>query len=144
MSSLYRRQWPHEPANGVVRRRISCCRGIECGGRRPVMELHAIGIDLGKTLFHLVGVDASGNVLVRKRCSRSNLLAFTGNLQVERIGMEACAGAHFLGRALRAQGHDVRLMPAQYVKPYVMTNKNDYIDAEAIAEAVWRSKTRIV
>jgi transposase len=108
------------------------------------MELHAIGIDLGKTLFHLVGVDATGNVVVRKRCSRTNLLAFTGNLRVERIGMEACAGAHFLGRALREQGHDVRLMPAQYVKPYVKTNKSDYIDAEAIAEAVQRSNMRFV
>ena len=64
--------------------------GIECGGRRPVMELHAIGIDLGKTLFHLVGVDACGNVVVRKRCSRTQLLKYTANLQVQRIGMEAC------------------------------------------------------
>jgi transposase len=63
------------------------------------------------------------------------LLRFTGNLKAGLIGMGACAGAHFLGRALREQGHEVRLMPAQYVKPYVKTNKNDYIDAEAIAEA---------
>jgi transposase len=60
------------------------------------------------------------------------------------IGMEACGGSHFLGRALREQGHDVRLMPAQYVKPYVKTNKNDYIDAEAIAEAVTRPSMRFV
>jgi transposase len=72
------------------------------------MELQAIGIDLGKTLFHLVGVDAKGNVVVRKRCSRKQLLVYTANLRVGRIGMEACAGAHFLGRALREQGHDVR------------------------------------
>ena len=58
--------------------------------------------------------------------------------------MEACGGSHFLGRALREQGHDVRLMPAQYVKPYVKTNKNDYIDAEAIAEAVTRPTMRFV
>jgi len=108
------------------------------------MELHAIGIDLGKTLFHLVGVDAIGNVVVRKRCSRTSLLAFTGNLRVNRIGVEACAGAHFLARCLREQGHDVRLMPAQYVKPYVKTNKSDYIDDEAIAEAVQRSNMRFV
>jgi transposase len=80
------------------------------------MELHAIGIDLGKTVFHLVGVDSLGNVVVRKRCSRWQLLAYTANLRVYRIGMEACGGSHFLGRALRQQGHDVRLMPAQYVK----------------------------
>jgi len=108
------------------------------------MEIRTLGIDLGKSVFHLVGVNSVGKVVVRKKCSREKLLHFTANLRVERIGMEACAGAHFLGRALRAQGHDVRLMPAQYVKPYVMTNKNHYIDAEAIAEAVWRPKTRFV
>jgi transposase len=72
------------------------------------------------------------------------LLAFTANLQVQLIGMEACSGAHFLGRALREQGHEVRLMPAQYVKPYVQTNKSDYLDAEAIAEAVQRPRMRFV
>jgi transposase len=77
------------------------------------MEVQVVGIDLDKTLFHLVGVDSSGSVVVRKRCSRSQLLAFTANLRVQRIGMEACSGSHFLGRALRDQGHDVRLMPAQ-------------------------------
>jgi len=108
------------------------------------MKIYALGIDLGKTVFHLVGLDASGQVVVRKRCSRTQLLAFTANLQVQLIGMEACSGAHFLGRALRAQGHEVRLMPAQYVKPYVKTNKSDYIDAEAIAEAVQRPRMRFV
>lgn len=108
------------------------------------MELHTIGIDLGKTLFHLVGVDACGNVVVRKRCSRTQLLRYTANLRVQRIGMEACSGSHFLGRALREQGHDARLMPAQYVKPYVKTNKSDYIDAEAVAEAVQRPTMRFV
>jgi transposase len=108
------------------------------------MELHAIGIDLGKTVFHLVGLDSSGNVIVRKRCSRTQLLKYTANLQVQRIGMEACSGSHFLARALREQGHDARLIPAQYVKPYVKTNKSDYIDAEAIAEAVQRPTMRFV
>ena len=108
------------------------------------MEIHAIGIDLGKTLFHLVGVDASGRVVVRKRYSRTQLLTYTANVRVQVIGMEACSGAHFLARALRQQGHDVRLMPAQYVKPYVKTNKSDYIDAEAIAEAVQRPTMRFV
>src|SRR6202162_2621700 len=108
------------------------------------MEIYAVGIDLGKTLFHLVGVDSCGNVVVRKRCSRSKLLAYTANVRVQRIGMEACSGSHFLGRALREQGHDVRLMPAQYVKPYVQTNKSDFLDAEAIAEAVQRPRMRFV
>ena len=108
------------------------------------MELHTIGIDLGKTVFHLVGLNLRGEVVVRKKLSRKQLLHFTANLQVKLIGMEACGGAHFLGRALREQGHEVRLMPAQYVKPYVKTNKSDYIDAEAIAEAVGRPKMRFV
>ena len=108
------------------------------------MEVHTIGIDLGKTLFHLVGVDSRGTAVVRKRCSRAQLLAYTANLRVHRIGMEACSGSHFLGRALREQGHDVRLLPAQYVKPYVKTNKSDYIDSEAIAEAVERPNMRFV
>jgi transposase len=108
------------------------------------MKIYALGIDLGKTVFHLVGLDASGQVVVRKRCSRTQLLIFTSNLQAKIIGMEACSGAHFLGKALRVQGHEVRLMPAQYVKPYVKTNKSDYIDAEAIAEAVQRPRMRFV
>lgn len=108
------------------------------------MEIRTVGIDLGKSVFHLVGVNALGEVVVRKKFSREKLLHFTANLRVERIGMEACPGAHFLGRSLRAQGHDARIMPAQYVKPYVVNNKNDFIDAEAIAEAVWRPKTRFV
>src|SRR6266702_548059 len=108
------------------------------------MEIHTIGIDRAKTVFHLVGLNAHGDVVVQRKCSRSQLLRFTSNLRVCLIGMEACGGAHFLGRALRDQGHDVRLMPAQYVKPYVKTNKNDYIDAEAIAEAVGRPRMRFV
>jgi transposase len=96
------------------------------------MELSAVGIDLAKTVFHLVGLNLLGEVVVRKKVSRSQLLRFTANLRVKLIGMEACGGAHFLARALREQGHEVRLIPAQYVKPYVKTNKNDYIDAEAV------------
>src|SRR6202051_2828581 len=113
-------------------------------GRRHPMKLHVVGIDLGKTVFHLVGLDSTGKVVIRKRCSRTQLLTFTANLQVQLIGMEACSGSHFLGRALREQGHEVRLMPAQYVKPYVQTNKSDYLDAEAIAEAVQRPRMRFV
>src|SRR5450755_388833 len=108
------------------------------------MKLHVLGIDLGKTVFHAVGLDVTGKVVIRKKCSRRQLLAFTANLEVQLIGMESCSGSHFLGRALREQGHDVRLMPAQYVKPYVKTNKNDYIDDEACAEAVTRPTMRFV
>lgn len=108
------------------------------------MNLHTIGIDLGKTVFHLVGLSQTGEVVVRKKFSRTQLLRFTANIQVALIGMEACAGSHFLGRALREQGHEVRLIPAQYVKPFVKTNKNDFIDGEAIAEAVSRPSMRFV
>ncbi|MDA0204015.1 MAG: IS110 family transposase [Acidobacteria bacterium] len=108
------------------------------------MNLHTIGIDLGKTSFHLVALSERGEVVVRKRFTRKQLLRFTANRSVQRIGMEACGGSHFLGRALEQQGHDVRLIPAQYVKPYVKTNKSDYIDAEAIAEAVGRPTMRFV
>src|ERR1700726_2279709 len=126
----------------MVRRRT--LEVVECGARRHLMKIYTLGIDLGKTVFHLVGLDASGQVVVRKRCSRTQLLAFTANLQVGLIGMEACGGAHFLGRALRAQGHEVKLIPAQFVKPFVKSNKNDFIDAEAIAEAVDRENMRVV
>src|SRR3984957_3816300 len=118
--------------------------GYKLGKRRSAMELFTLGIDLGKTTFHLVGMNQRGEVVLRKRFTRSQLLNFTANLKVELIGMEACGGSHFLGRALREQGHEVRLIPAQYVKPYVKTNKSDYIDAEAIAEAVGRPTMRFV
>jgi transposase len=108
------------------------------------MEIDKVGIDLGKSVFHLVGLSTTGETVLRKKFLRPQLLRFTANLRVRVVGMEACAGAHFLGRALREQGHEVRLMPAQYVKPYVKTNKNDYIDAEAIAEAVDRPRMRYV
>jgi transposase len=108
------------------------------------MKIHTIGIDLGKTSFHLVGLNERSEVVVRKKFSRTQLLRFTANRNVHVIGMEACGGSHFLGRALQHQEHEVRLIPAQYVKPYVKTNKNDYIDAEAIAEAVGRPTMRFV
>jgi len=109
-----------------------------------IVKIHAIGIDLSKTTFHVVGLDEKGAVVLRRKQSRKQLLIYTANLPSALIGMEACGGAHYLGRALEAQGHQVRLMPAQYVKPFVKTNKNDYLDAEAIAEAVQRPTMRFV
>jgi len=108
------------------------------------MHIASIGIDLGKTTFHLVALGERNKVLVRKKFSRAQLLAYTANLQKSLIGMEACAGAHFMGAALREQGHDVRLIPAQFIKPYRKSNKNDFIDAEAIAEAVTKENMRFV
>jgi transposase len=108
------------------------------------MQIHSVGIDLGKTTFHLVALSAAGKVLLRKKFTQKQLITFTANMQTSLIGMEACSGAHFLGRALRAQGHDVKLIPAQFVKPFVKSNKNDFLDAEAIAEAVDRQNMRFV
>jgi transposase len=107
-------------------------------------QIQSIGIDLGKTTFHLVALGSRSQVVVRKKFSRQQLLTYTANLPPSLIGMEAGVGSHFLGRALREQGHEVRLMPAQFVRPFVKSNKNDYRDAEAIAEAVERENMRFV
>lgn len=108
------------------------------------MHIPTVGIDIAKSVFHLVALDKKGAVVVRKKFSRAQLLVYTANLEAGVIGMEACCGAHFLARALVDQGHNVRLMPAEYVRPYVKSNKNDFIDAEAIAEAVLRPTMRFV
>jgi len=108
------------------------------------MQIRSVGIDLGKTTFHLVALDDNGKVLLKRKFTQKQLITFTANMQTSLIGMEACGGAHFLGRALRAQGHDVKLIPAQFVKPFVKSNKNDFLDAEAIAEAVDRQNMRFV
>jgi transposase len=108
------------------------------------MQIHSVGIDLGKTTFHLVALGDGGKVLIKKKFTQKQLITYTANLQTSLIGMEACSGAHFLGRALSEQGHDVKLIPAQFVKPFVKSNKNDFLDAEAIAEAVDRRNMRFV
>jgi len=108
------------------------------------MQIKSIGIDLGKTTFHLIALGSRSQVVIRKKFSRSQLLVYTANLPPSLIGMEAGVGSHFLGRALREQGHEVRLIPAQFVRPFVKSNKNDYRDAEAIAEAVERENMRFV
>ena len=109
-----------------------------------VSLIASVGIDLGKTTFHLVALDCHAKVVVRKKFSRAQLLAFTANLPWSIIGMEACSGAHFFAAKLRDQGHEVKLIPGQFVKPFVKTNKNDFNDAEAIAEAVIRQNMRFV
>jgi transposase len=108
------------------------------------MHIASVGIDLGKTTFHLVALDEHGKVVARKKFSRTQLLAYTANLAASLIGVEACSGAHFMGAVLRRQGHEVRLIPAQFVKPFRKSNKNDFLDAEAIAEAVARQNMRFV
>jgi transposase len=108
------------------------------------MEIASVGIDLGKTTFHLVALGERDKLLVRKKFSRAQLLSYTAKMQSSLIGLEACAGSHFIGARLREQGHEVRLIPAQFVKPYRKSNKNDFKDAEAIAEAVRKQNMRFV
>ena len=108
------------------------------------MHIASIGIDLGKATFHLFAWGEHNKVLIRKKFSRAQLLAYTANLPSSLIGLEPRAGAHFIGTALRDQGHKVRLIPAQFIKSYRKSNKNDFIDAEAIAEAVTKENMRFV
>ena len=103
-----------------------------------------IGIDLGKNTFHIVGFDRRGAIILRQRVSRGQIERRLANIPRCLIGMEACAGAHHFGRRLAALGHDTRLIPAQYVKPFLKGHKNDYRDAEAIAEAVQRPAMHVV
>ena len=107
-------------------------------------EIAVIGIDIGKNVFHLIGVDSRGAIVLKRKLSRSQLESFLANLPPCLIGMEACVGAHHLSRRLIALGHDARLMPAKYVKAFLKGHKNDYRDAEAIAEAVQRPTMRFV
>jgi transposase len=110
----------------------------------PECIITTIGVDLGKNTFHLIGMDARGRIALRRKVSRGQLLPCLANVPACLIGMEACAGAHHVGRQLATLGHDVRLLPAQYVKPFLKRHKNDYRDAEAIAEAVQRPTMRPV
>lgn len=102
------------------------------------------GIDLGKNTFHVVGADPSGRQLQRVTLSRTTIFQFFANATPALIGMEACPGSQWLARKLEGLGHTVRIIPAQFVKPYVKSNKNDLIDAAAIAEAVSRPSMRFV
>jgi transposase len=109
-----------------------------------MIPIATIGIDLAKNVFQVHAVDAAGVIVVRRKLRRSQMLTFFSNLQPCLIGMEACAGAHFWARELTALGHEARLMPAAYVKPYVKRGKTDAADAEAICEAVRRPTMRFV
>jgi len=103
-----------------------------------------VGIDIGKNSFHVVGLDQRGAIVLRQKWSRGQVEARLANMPPCLIGMEACVGAHYLSRRLKALGHDARLMPATYVRPYSKGQKNDFRDAEAIAEAVQRPTMKFV
>jgi len=105
---------------------------------------HVFGVDIGKTLFHVVGLDQQGAPIQRAKFKRETLLQFFDRAEPTRVGMEACPGSQWLARKLTALGHDVRIIPAQFVKPYVKSNKSNIIDAEAIAEAATRPTMRFV
>jgi transposase len=109
-----------------------------------VNEIIRIGVDTSKSVFVLHGVDAAEQAVLRRKLRRHQVLEFFRQLEATRIGMEACGAAHHWARELQALGHDVVLLPPQYVKPYVKRNKNDAADAEAICEAMSRPTMRFV
>ena len=110
----------------------------------PMNAIKVLGIDLGKDVCSVVGLDEAGTVLLRRRMRRDSVLKLAAGMPACVMAMEACCGAHHLGRQLREQGHEVRLMSPEYVHPYVKAQKNDDRDAEAIAEAATRPTMRFV
>src|SRR5215813_3170380 len=107
-------------------------------------SLTVIGVDIGKEVFHIVGFGVDGKIAFRKKIRRLGLKDAYEKLQPCIVGMEACLSAHFVSRVLRALGHKPRIIPAIYVKPFMKGQKNDYNDAEAIAEAALRPNLRVV
>src|SRR5215218_2673358 len=110
----------------------------------PLQPVATLGIDIGKNSFHLIGLDARGAIVLRQKLSRGQVEQRLANMPTLFRSMEACVGAHHLSRQLLALGHDVKLIPAQYVIPFRKSQKNDSRDAEAIAEAVLRPTMRFV
>ncbi|MEE8443727.1 MAG: transposase, partial [Alphaproteobacteria bacterium] len=108
------------------------------------MQVNTIGLDIAKNVFQVHGVDEAGQAVLRKKLRRSRMLPFFAALAPCLVGLEACGGAHYWARELRALGHDVRLVPPSYVKAYVKRGKSDAADAAAICEAVTRPSMRFV
>lgn len=109
-----------------------------------LITITVLGIDLGKNSCSVVGLDAGGRVVLRRRLHREGVIKLAAGLPSCVMAVEACCGAHHLGRRLRVQGHKIRLMSPEYVRPYVKAQKNDDRDAEAIAEAATRPTMRFV
>lgn len=107
-------------------------------------QISVLGIDIAKRLFHIVGMNERGQIVLRKRLARNALMPFIAALPPMLIGLEACGGAHYWARRFRAHHHEVKLMAPQFVKPYIKSNKNDMRDAEGIGEAVTRPTMRFV
>lgn len=111
---------------------------------QPAQTFASIGIDIGKDVFHIVGFDAQGKIVLRKKFKRLALESELAKLPPSIVGLEACLSAHFVSRTLRRLGHTPRIIPAIYVRPFAKGQKNDYNDAEAIAEAALRPNLRVV
>src|SRR5213082_1593939 len=109
-----------------------------------MQAITTIGLDIAKSVFQVHGIDAAGQVVMRRQLKRRYVLAFFQKLPACVVGIEACASSHYWSRELQALGHTVRLTPPAYVKPYVKRQKNDAADAEAICEAVTRANMRFV
>jgi len=129
-------EWPAPPSGDVG--------SPELHEEEWAMQVSVLGVDLGKNVCSVVGLDASGAVVLRRRAKRETLVALAAKLPRCVVAMEACCGAHHLGRVFADQGHDVRLMSPEYVRPYVKAQKNDDRDAEGIAEAATRPTMRFV
>ena len=129
-------EWPAPPSGAV--------RSPAVQKEERVMDITVLGVDLGKNVCSVVGLEASGAVVMRRKVRRETLIALAEKLPPCVVGMEACCGAHYLGRVFAAHGHDVRLMSPEYVRPYIKAQKNDDRDAEGIAEAATRPTMRFV
>lgn len=112
--------------------------------KKQLQTVTVFGIDIGKNSFHVVGLDSTGQPVVRTKFRRDRLLQYFANARTATVGMESCPGSQWLARKLEAMGHTARIIPAQFVKPYVKSNKNDMVDAAAIAEALTRPTMRFV
>src|SRR3984885_1475208 len=117
-------EWPAPPSGAV--------RSPAVQKEERVMDITVLGVDLGKNVCSVVGLEASGAVVMRRKVRRETLIALAEKLPPCVVGMEACCGAHYLGRVFAAHGHDVRLMSPEYVRPYIKAQKNDDRDAEGI------------
>src|SRR5579872_219352 len=123
---------------------VGALKGSHDSEELSMQTVTTIGLDIAKSVFQVHGVDAVGQVVVRRQLKRRHVLEFFQKLQPCLVGIEACASSHHWSRELQALGHTVRLMPPAYVKPYVKRQKNDAADAEAICEAVTRPNMRFV
>src|SRR6202163_3914793 len=123
---------------------VGAVEGSHDSEELPMQTVTTIGLDIAKSVFQVHGVDADGQVVIRRQLKRRYVLAFFQRLSPCLVGIEACASSHHWSRELKALGHTVRLMPPAYVKPYVKRQKNDAADAEAICEAVTRANMRFV